>query len=79
MAASSAMVIACLSGCDLISIWVVVWVCGLTIDSPSARLCDFCDPFVCMKPYGFYVAWKGRIESLLGCWVESVMPGYGYV
>ena len=32
MAASSARFMVCLSGCDFISIFVVVWVFGLTMD-----------------------------------------------
>ncbi len=35
MAASSARFMVCLSGCDLISIFVVVWVLGLTMDAPK--------------------------------------------
>jgi len=33
MAADSALLTVCLSGCNLISTWVVVFVCGLTIDA----------------------------------------------
>ena len=38
MSASSARLIVCLSGCDLISICVVVWVFGLTMDAPKVGL-----------------------------------------
>jgi len=35
VAANSALSIVCLYGCDLISMWVVVCVCGLTMDTPN--------------------------------------------
>ena len=38
MAASSARFMACLSDCDFMSICVVVWVLGLTIDAPRMEL-----------------------------------------
>ena len=38
MAASSARFMVCLSGCDFISICVVVWVLGLTMDAPRMGL-----------------------------------------
>ena len=38
IAASFARLIVCLSGCDFISICVVVWVLGLTIDALSVGL-----------------------------------------
>ena len=38
MAASSARFMVCLSGCDFISICVVVWVLGLTMDVPRVGL-----------------------------------------
>jgi len=38
MAASSARYMVCLSGCDFISICVVVWVFGLTMDAPRMKL-----------------------------------------
>ena len=38
MAASSARLIVCLSGCDFISICVVVCVFGLTMDAPKVGL-----------------------------------------
>ncbi len=38
MAASSAWIMICLSGCDFISICVVVWVQGLTMDAPRVGL-----------------------------------------
>ncbi len=38
MAASSAQFMVCLSGCYFISICVVVWVLGLTMDAPKMGL-----------------------------------------
>ena len=38
MAARSAMLMVCLSGCDFISKCVVVWVLGLTMDAPRIGL-----------------------------------------
>jgi hypothetical protein len=49
MTASSDLLIVCLSGCDLISIWMVVWVCGFTMDASSVGFPDLCDPSIYMK------------------------------
>jgi hypothetical protein len=38
MAASSARFMVCLSSCDFISIFVVVWVLGFTMDAPRVGL-----------------------------------------
>ena len=38
MAASSTMLMVCLSGCDFISMCVMVWVLGLTMDAPRIGL-----------------------------------------
>ncbi len=38
MAASSARFMVCLFGCDFISLCVVVWVLGLTMDAPRVGL-----------------------------------------
>ena len=46
MAASSARFMVCLSGCDFISICVVVWVLGLTMGAPRMGLPVTRDPFV---------------------------------
>ena len=59
MAASSAMLMMCLSGCDLISMCVVVCVCGLTIDAPSLGFPFFGDPSVYIKLSGFHAARNG--------------------
>ena len=56
MAASSARLIVCLSGWDLISICVVVCVLGFTMDAPSVGLPVTRDPFVYMKSVGFHAA-----------------------
>ena len=46
MAASSARFMVCLSGCDFISICVVVWVLGLTMDAPRTGLSVTREPSV---------------------------------
>ena len=79
MAASSAMLIVGLSVCDLISAFVVIWVCGLTTDAPRMGLPTFYEPSVYMKSYGFHAAWKGLIEGFMVLWADSEMSGYGSV
>ncbi len=62
MAASSARLIVCLSGCDLVSMCVVVCVRGFTIAAPNVGLPVFCDPSVYMKALGSHAAmnwWTG--------------------
>ena len=59
MAASSALLIVCPSGCDLISICVVVCVCGLTIDAPNFGFPVVWDPSVYMKLFGLQAARNG--------------------
>ncbi len=46
MAASPTRFLMCLSGCDFISICVVVWVLGLTMDAPRVGLLVTREPFV---------------------------------
>ncbi len=46
MAASSALLIVCLSGCDFIYMCVVVLCLGSTTDAPSLGLPLICDPSV---------------------------------
>ncbi len=46
MAAISAQLMVCLSDCDFISICVVVWVLGLTMDAPRMGLPVTRDPSV---------------------------------
>ena len=56
MAASSARLIVCLSGCDFISICVVVCVFGLTMDAPKMGLPVTREPSVYMYSFGFHAA-----------------------
>ena len=56
IAASSSRLIVCLSGCDFISIYVVVCVFALTMDAPSVGLPAIRDPSVQMKSVGFHAA-----------------------
>ena len=72
MAANSAMLIVGLSGCDLISMCVVVCVCELTIDAPSLGFPVFWDPSVYMKLSGFHAARNGLSG---GCWGLCVSLG----
>ena len=46
MAASSALLIVCLSGCDFTSICVVVCVFGLTMDAPRVGFPVTSEPYV---------------------------------
>ena len=46
MVASSARFMVCLSGCDCISMCVVVWVLGLTMDAPKMGLLVTREPSV---------------------------------
>ena len=46
VAASSALFIVCLSGCDFISMWVVVLVVGPAMEAPSVGLTVICEPSV---------------------------------
>jgi hypothetical protein len=54
--ASSARFMVCLSGCDFISMFVVVWVFGLTMDAPRVGLLVTSEPSVYMKSIGFHAA-----------------------
>ena len=56
MAASSARLIVCLSGCDFISICVVVCVFGFTMDAPKMGLPVTREPSVYMYSFGFHAA-----------------------
>ena len=68
MAASSARFIVCLSGCDFISICVVVCVFGLTMAAPKVGLPVSREPSVYMYSFGFHAAWNGR---MWGGWVRG--------
>ena len=59
LAANSALLMVCLSGCDLISMWVVVCVCGLTTYVSNVGFPVFWDPSVYMKLSGFHAARNG--------------------
>ncbi len=79
MAASSARLIVCRSGWDLMSMRVVVCVRGLTITAPSVGLPAFWDPSVYINASGFHVATKWRMGYLLLEYVYVGVFGYGYV
>ncbi len=59
MAACSARLIVCLSGCDLTSRCVMVCVLGFTIPAPSVALPLTCEPSVYTKSLGFHVSDMG--------------------
>ena len=61
MAANSALLMVCLFGCDFISIWVMVWVLGLTMDAPRVGLPVTSEPSVYMYSLGFQAAQYGRM------------------
>ena len=71
MAASSALLIVCLSGCDLISICVMVLCLGSTTDALSVGFPVICDPYVYMKSVGVHAARNFRIG------VVSMWDGVG--
>ena len=56
MAASSVRFMVCLSGCDFISMCVVVWVLGLTMDASRVGLRVTSEPSVYTKSVGFHTA-----------------------
>ena len=77
IAASSARFIVCLSGCDFISMCVMVLVFGLTMDAPRVGLPVTRDPSVYMKSARFHAPWYGRIcKGSCVCMFQS-MVGYG--
>ena len=55
MVANSALLIVCLSGCDLMSMCVMVFVLGFTTPAPSVGFPFTCEPFVYMKSSGFHL------------------------
>ncbi len=79
MAANSALFIVCLSSCDSISTWVVVCVCGLTMDVPNVGFPFLGDPSVYMKLSGFHSARIGMSGRCGGRCVGSSMFWYGSV
>ena len=60
MTASSFKLIVCLSGCDFISIWVIVFVCGFTTPAHKMGLPLICEPSVYTKLLEFH-CWGGGI------------------
>ena len=62
---SSALLIVCLSGCDLTSMFVVIFVEGLTIDAPSVGFPLFWEPSVYMKLFGIQAAWNGLMGYIV--------------
>ena len=54
MAASSALFVVCCSGCDLMSMCVVVSVFGLVTPPPSVGFPFACEPSVYTKSLGFH-------------------------
>ena len=75
LAANSAMLIVCLSGCDLISMCVVVCVSGLTMDAPNVGFPDFWDPSMYMKLSGSHAAEWSELEVWGSMCVGSGMFG----
>ncbi len=72
MAASFALLIVCRSGCDLMSMCVMVFVLGFTTPVPSVGFPLTCEPSVYMKSRGYHLR--------LCCVVWSiVMLGRGWV
>ena len=65
MAASSALLIMCRSGCDLMSICVMVFVLGFTTPAPSVKFPLTCEPPVHMK--------SSRFHLRLWCVVWSIL------
>ena len=78
MAASSDRFIVCLSGCNFISICMVVRVLRLIMDAPRMWLPVARDPSVYMKSVGFHATLLfGRIREGLFVYIFKGMEGYG--
>ena len=75
MAANSALLIVCLPGCDLISMWLVVCVCGLTMDAPNMGFPIFWDLLVYIKLSRFHDARNGLSGRCGGWYVGLCMFG----
>ena len=65
MAASSALLMACLSFWDLISMCVTCSVRGLTTPAPSVLLPLTCEPSVYTKSLGFHFLLCGLVLSIV--------------
>ena len=61
MAASSALFIVCRSGCDLMSMCVVVSVFGMATPAPTVELPFICEPSVYTKYPGFHFLLLGLV------------------
>ena len=74
MAVSSARFMVCLSSCDFISICVVVWVLGLTMDAPRMGLPVTREPSV-------YILLGSTPHYTVGCGggIRGCIHGYGGV
>ena len=66
MAASSALLIVCRSGCDLMSMCVMVFVLGFTTPAPSVGFPLTCEPSVYMKSRGFHLLLCYVVWSIVG-------------
>ena len=67
IASSSALFVVCLSGCDFISILVVILVVGSTMEAPRVGLPVICEPSVYMKSDGCHAAWTSFMGMLSDC------------
>ena len=65
MAASSALLIMCLSFWDLIYMCVTCYVRGLTTPTPSVLLPSTCEPYVYTKSLGFHILLRGLVFSIV--------------
>ena len=66
MAASSALLIVCRFGCDLMmSMYVMVFVLGFTTPAPSVEFPLICEPSVYMKSRGFHLRLCGVVWSIV--------------
>ncbi len=65
MAASFALLIACLYGCDLISMCVMVCVLGFATPTPSVVLSLTCKPYVQMNSSGLHFLSWGLVFSIV--------------
>jgi hypothetical protein len=67
MAGNSALSMVCRSGCDLISILVVVLFVRSTIDAPRAGLPPICEPSAYIKSECIHATWNCVIGVLSVC------------
>ena len=69
-AASSVLLIVCLSFCYLMSMCVTLCVRGLTTHAPSVLFPLICEPSVYTKSLGFHVLLWGLVCKILGVWCD---------